>query len=244
LTHPQHIEVQILADKFANCLHIGERDCSIQRRHQKMLEESPSSLSQSKREEVFAMAIALAKSVNYQSLGTVEFLYQDEHFYFMEMNTRIQVEHPVTEMVSGLDLVKEQIRVARGEELRFKQSDIVFRGHALECRINAEHAKTFAPSPGTITGYHEPGGFGVRVDSMVYSGYTVPSLYDSMITKVITHGENRQECIARMRRALGEFKVEGIHCNVAFHRGVMQDKVFNHGDIDTTFLDGYWQRQQ
>lgn len=241
LEAPRHIEVQVVADQFGNYVHLGERDCSIQRRHQKIIEEAPSpALTREMREKVGAYAIKLLKHVGYQSLGTVEFLYDDGEFYFMEVNTRVQVEHPVTEMVMGVDLVKEQIKIAQGQPISFKGSDLMPRGHSMECRINAEDPKTFAPWPGTVHSYHEPGGPGVRVDSMLYSGYKVPSLYDSMIAKVITYGGSREECCVRMKRALLEMKVEGIRTNIPFHLKVLENEVFLDGDYSTNFLKTYF----
>lgn len=239
LTKPRHVEVQLVADEHGNIAYLGERDCSIQRRHQKLVEESPClALSDELREKVGSLAVNLAKSVNYQSLGTAEFLYQDGQFYFMEMNTRVQVEHPVTEMVMGVDLIKEQILIAQGNKLSLR-SGLRPRGHAIECRVNAEDPKTFAPWPGVITGYHEPGGPGVRIDSMIYKGYRVPSLYDSMIAKVITFGSDRMEAICRMRRALNEMKVEGIRTNIPFHLKLLDDPQFREGDIHTNFLSSF-----
>lgn len=238
---PRHVEVQLLCDQHGNIVHVGERDCSIQRRHQKLIEEAPCPVFDEKqRQTIGAVAVALAKAVNYCSLGTVEFLLdEDGQFYFMEVNTRAQVEHPVTEMVSGLDLIKEQIRVALGEKLKFKQSDLVLRGHSIECRINAEDPVSFAPWPGKITAYHEPGGPGVRVDGMIYAGYTVPSLYDSMIAKLITFGSDRSEAMARMRRALREMKIDGIRTNIPFHLKVLEHPDFISGNISTKFLETF-----
>ena len=238
---PRHIEVQILGDKHGTCIHLGERDCSIQRRHQKLVEESPSpAVNAALREKLGATAVRLAKQVGYYSAGTVEFLMdENREFYFMEVNTRIQVEHPVTEFVTGVDLVKEQIKIAEGLPLSFAQSDITIRGHALECRINAEDPNTFAPWPGCISAYHAPGGPGVRVDSMVYTGYTVPSLYDSMIGKLITHGENREECLYRMRRSLEEMKVDGIRTNIPFHLDLIAHPDFRRGNVSTRFLETF-----
>ena len=197
--NPKHIEIQVLADGNGNVLTLGERDCSIQRKHQKIIEESPSIvLSNVEREKISNLCVKAIKSINYEGVGTLEFLYENNQFYFMEMNTRLQVEHPVTEMITGQDLVKEQIKVANGNKIRFKQEDINFNGHSIECRINAEHPETFIPSPGEITQYHQPGGLGVRVDSAVYQGYTIPAHYDSMIAKIIVYGENRNECIQKM----------------------------------------------
>jgi len=239
---PRHVEIQIMADKFGNVVYLGERDCSIQRRHQKLIEEAPSpALSEELRHQMGMAAVAAAKAVNYHGAGTVEFLL-DKHgkFYFMEMNTRIQVEHPVTELVTGFDLIKEQITVAAGMPLSFKQEDIQLNGWAIECRINAENpAKNFMPSPGRITNYLAPGGFGVRVDSSAYAGYTIPPYYDSMIAKLIVWGKTRQEAIDRMKRALGEFVVEGISTTIPFHLKVLDHEVFVSGHFDTKFLETY-----
>jgi acetyl-CoA carboxylase biotin carboxylase subunit len=232
----------MVADKHGNYAHLGERDCSIQRRHQKLVEESPSpAVSLELRERIGAAALRLAKAVGYVSLGTAEFLLdEDGRFYFMEVNTRVQVEHTVTEEVTGIDLVKEQIRIAMGERLSFDpKQPVELRGHAMECRINAEDPLTFAPWPGKITAYHEPGGPGVRVDGMVYSGYTVPSLYDSMIAKLVTRGRDRAECMTRMRRALAEMKVDGIRTNIPFHEHLLQDLRFIRGDVHTKFLETF-----
>lgn len=237
LTRPRHVEVQLIADTHGNCYALGERDCSIQRRHQKLMEESPCSvLTPKERALVQQKAVDLAKSVGYQSLGTAEFLYENGEFYFMEMNTRVQVEHPVTEEVMGLDLIKEQIRIAMGERLDPALATRTANGHALECRVNAEDPVSFAPWPGKITDYHQPGGPGVRVDGMIYAGYQVPSLYDSMIAKVITHGCDRMEAIVRMRRALREMKVVGIRTNIDFHLRLLDHPRFVAGDISTAFL--------
>ncbi len=239
ITNPRHIEVQILADKHGNVIHLGERDCTIQRRFQKIIEESPSVvLSNEKREEICQAAVNLAKKVNYDSAGTVEFLYdQDEDkFYFMEMNTRIQVEHPVTEQRTGIDLIKEQILVAQGEKLRFKQKDITYDGHVIECRINAENPETNAPSPGLITHYHRPGGLGVRVDDFIYSGYTVQPFYDSMISKIIVKGVDREECIKRTLRALDETVISGIYSNIELHKKILNNESFKTSKYSTNFL--------
>lgn len=235
---PRHVEVQLVADEHGNTTHLGERDCSIQRRHQKLLEEAPCPVMTPERRKLIGdTAVRLAKAVGYQSLGTVEFLLdEDGQFYFMEVNTRAQVEHPVTELISGVDLIKEQIMIAQGKPLSFDPAKIELRGHALECRINAEDPVSFAPWPGKITAYHEPGGPGVRVDSMVYAGYTVPSLYDSMIAKLITYGKDRSECLARMGRSLREMKVDGIRTNISFHQRVLEDKRFVDGHVSTRFL--------
>lgn len=239
---PRHVEIQIMADKFGNTVYLGERDCSIQRRHQKLIEEAPSpALSEELRRQMGEAAVAAAKAVNYHGAGTVEFLL-DKYgkFYFMEMNTRIQVEHPVTEMVTGIDLIKEQILVAAGQPLSFTQEDIKLDGWAMECRINAENpARNFMPSPGKISNYLAPGGFGVRVDSAAYAGYTIPPYYDSMIAKLIVWGKTRQEAIDRMKRALSEFVVEGIATTIPFHLKVMDHDVFVSGHFDTKFLETY-----
>ncbi len=239
LRAPRHVEVQLLADQHGNTIHLGERDCSVQRRHQKLLEESPCPvMTPQLRKKMGDTAVRLAQSVGYQSVGTCEFLLDENgEFYFMEVNSRIQVEHTVTEEVTGLDLIKEQIKVSLGEKLRKKQDDIVMTGHALECRINAEDPVSFVPWPGKVTEYFAPGGRGIRVDSALYAGFTVPSNYDSMIAKLITHGENREECLARMRSALSEMKVEGIRTNISFHQKVLQDKNFISGNFSTRFLE-------
>lgn len=236
---PRHVEIQILGDKHGNVIHLGERDCSIQRRHQKLIEEAPSTVVTPEiRKAMGDAAVRAAAAVGYNSAGTVEFLVDKQNnFYFMEMNTRIQVEHPVTEMVTGVDLVREQIRSAAGIPLRFKQEDIQIRGHAIECRINAEDPFKFTPCPGKITAYHPPGGFGVRVDSFVYDQYTVVPNYDSLIGKLIVHADTREEAIKRMARALDEFRIEGIKTTIFFHKRIMAHKDFIDGDIDTSFLE-------
>ncbi|MDY0211460.1 MAG: acetyl-CoA carboxylase biotin carboxylase subunit [Desulfuromonadaceae bacterium] len=236
---PRHVEIQIMADKHGNVIHLGERDCSIQRRHQKLIEEAPCSvLTDELRKEMGDCAVAAAKAVNYSSVGTIEFLLDsDNKFYFMEMNTRIQVEHPVTEMVTGIDIVKEQILAAAGKPLRYTQADIKITGHAIECRINAEDPDKFTPCPGKIDGYHTPGGLGVRVDSAIYDQYKVLPYYDSLIAKLIVHAENREEAIRRMDRALEEYIIEGIKTTIPFHRKVMNNKDFIEGNIDTGFLE-------
>ncbi len=236
---PRHIEFQIMADKYGNVIHLGERDCSIQRRHQKVLEESPSvAISEELRKEMGQTAVRAAKAVGYENAGTIEFLLdKDGNYYFMEMNTRIQVEHPVTEMVSGLDLIKEQIRVAAGEPLSITQDEIQIKGHAIECRINAENpAKNFMPCPGLITNVHIPGGTGVRVDTHIYNDYRVPANYDSMLMKLIVHGRNREEAISRMRSALGELIIEGIDTNLDFQFEILGNAAYQEGDIDTDFI--------
>jgi acetyl-CoA carboxylase, biotin carboxylase subunit len=239
---PRHVEIQIMADNYGNVVYLGERDCSVQRRHQKLIEEAPSpALTPEKRKQMGEAAVAAAKAVGYSGAGTVEFLY-DKHgnFYFMEMNTRIQVEHPVTEWVTGFDLIQEQIRVAAGEKLSFTQEDVKLNGWAIECRINAEDPeKNFMPSPGTITSYLPPGGFGVRVDSAVYPGYKVTPFYDSMIAKLIVWGATREDAIARMKRALSEFQIEGIKTTIPFHLKVLEHPAFVSGDVNTKFLELY-----
>ena len=236
---PRHVEIQIMADQHGNVIHLGERDCSIQRRHQKLIEESPCPvLTEELRQQMGDCAVAAAKAVNYSSVGTVEFLLdQDKNFYFMEMNTRLQVEHPVTEMVTGIDIIKEQIRIAAGHKLRFEQKDIQIRGHAIECRINAEDPVKFTPFPGKIVGYHPPGGLGVRVDSGVYDQYKVLPHYDSMIAKLIVHAETRDEAIKKMATALDEYIIDGIKTTISFHQKIMCSKEFNEGDVDTGFLE-------
>ncbi|OEU61528.1 MAG: acetyl-CoA carboxylase biotin carboxylase subunit [Desulfuromonadales bacterium C00003094] len=237
--NPRHVEVQILADKHGNVIHLGERDCSIQRRHQKLIEEAPCPvLSPELRKEMGECAVAAAKSVGYSSVGTMEFLLDADHnYYFMEMNTRVQVEHPVTEMVTGVDIIREQIRSAAGLKLRYKQSDIVISGHSIECRINAEHPFKFTPSPGKIDGYHPPGGLGVRVDSAVYDQYTVLPHYDSMVAKLIVHADSRQEAVQRMARALDEYIIGGIRTSIMLHQRIMGNKDFCEGNFDTSFLE-------
>ncbi|KAB7708807.1 acetyl-CoA carboxylase biotin carboxylase subunit [Bacillus aerolatus] len=237
----RHVEIQVLADTHGHVIHLGERDCTIQRRMQKLLEETPSpALDAKTREKMGNAAVKAAQAVNYTGAGTVEFIYDhnEKQFYFMEMNTRIQVEHPVTEMVTGVDLIKEQIRVASGEELSLTQEEIEFTGWSIECRINAENPeKNFMPSPGRITAYLPPGGFGVRVDSAVYPGYMIPPFYDSMIAKLITYGATREEAIARMKRALSEFVIEGIHTTIPFHLRLLEHDQFVGGEFNTKFLE-------
>lgn len=239
----RHVEIQVLGDSYGNIIHLGERDCSIQRRLQKLLEETPSpALDEEMREEMGNAAVKAAKAVDYTSAGTIEFIYdyRNRKFYFMEMNTRIQVEHPVTEMVTGIDLIKEQIRVASGEMLLVSQEEVKFNGWAMECRINAENPeKKFMPSPGTIKMYLPPGGLGVRVDSAAYPGYSIPPFYDSMIAKVITYGSSREEAISRMKRALSEFVIEGIHTTIPFHLKLLEHGQFVEGQFNTKFLELY-----
>ena len=237
---PRHIEVQILADEHGHVVHLGERDCSIQRRHQKLVEECPSPVVDEKtRRKLGDAACRAAKSVNYHSAGTIEFLL-DKHgkFYFMEMNTRVQVEHPVTEMITNIDIIKEQIKIAAGEKLSFRQGDIKFQGHSIECRINAEnHEKNFMPSPGTIKAYLAPGGLGVRVDSHAYPGYKVLPYYDSLVAKLIVWGRDRAEAISRMERALDEYVIDGIHTTIPFHQKVLRNQAFHSGDVTTKFVE-------
>ena len=237
--NPRHIEVQILGDNYGNVVHLFERECSVQRRHQKLIEESPSAfVTPELREKMTSAAVALAKRVGYRNAGTIEFLVDnDRNFYFCEMNTRIQVEHPVTEEVTGVDLVCEQLRVAAGEPLSFKQEDLTIRGHAIECRINAEDPFTFVPSPGRVTAWHLPGGPGIRIDTHVFSGYTVPPYYDSMIGKIIAHGDTREQAIARMRVALSELAVEGIKTNTKLHRELLADERFFQGGTSIHYLE-------
>ena len=240
---PRHIEFQIMADKLGNVVHLGERDCSIQRRHQKVLEESPCDvITDDLRQRMGDTAVKAAKAVGYENAGTIEFLLdKNKDFYFMEMNTRIQVEHPVTEMVTGLDLIKEQIRVAAGEPLSVRQEDVVISGHAIECRINAENpSKNFRPCPGLITNVHTPGGNGVRVDSHIYSDYKVPANYDSMLMKLIVYDKDRASAIAKMRSALGELIIEGIETNVNFQYEILENEAFQEGDTDTSFIEKYF----
>lgn len=238
--NPRHIEIQVLGDQFGNVVHLGERDCSVQRRHQKLIEETPSPfITEAIREAMGAAAVKGAKSVNYEGAGTVEFIVdKNKNFYFMEMNTRIQVEHPVTEQVTGVDLIREQIAVAAGEKLKVKK--VKREGHSIECRINAENPdKNFAPSPGKITTFHMPGGIGVRVDTHAYANYVIPPYYDSMIAKLIVTADDREEAIKRMYRALDEFIVEGIYTTIPFHKKVMRHEKFIDGDFDTSFIEKY-----
>jgi acetyl-CoA carboxylase biotin carboxylase subunit len=240
IQNPRHIEFQILADKYGNTIHLGERECSIQRNHQKLLEEAPSvAISDELRKEMGDIAIKAARASDYENAGTIEFLLdKDNHYYFMEMNTRIQVEHPVTEAVTGIDIIKEQISIAEGNELRYKQEDIEIKGHAIECRVNAEDPEeNFRPSPGKILELHMPGGNGIRVDSAVYQGVEISPYYDSMIAKLIVHGSNRQEAIRKMESALGEFVVTGIKTNINFQNRIINDTRFLEGNVDINFID-------
>jgi len=240
LEKPRHIEVQLLGDTHGNAVHFGERDCSIQRRHQKVIEEAPSpGLNDSERSEIGALAAKVVQKLGYRGVGTIEFLYENGKFYFIEMNTRLQIEHTITEMITGIDLVREQIRVASGQPLGYKQKDIAFHGHAIECRINAENPETFTPSPGKITDFHPPGGLDVRVDSALYAGYKVPPHYDSMIAKLIVHGTNRNECLLRLRRALEEFVIGGIDTTLALHRRIIVEPDFINGDYDIHWLETF-----
>ena len=238
LEHPRHIEFQVLADSHGNAVHLGERDCSMQRRHQKVVEESPApGLSDEERQKVGQRCVEACLKIGYRGAGTFEFLYQDGQFFFIEMNTRVQVEHPVTELVTGIDIVKTQLAIAAGERLPFTQDDIRWRGHAIECRINAEDPKSFAPSPGTVSLWHPPGGPGIRVDSHMYSGYAVPPYYDSLIAKVIAHGEHRRAAIARMTTALQEIVVDGISTNIPLHQEIFQHGAFKAGGTDIHYLE-------
>ena len=238
LEKPRHIEFQVLADHHGNVIHLGERDCSMQRRHQKVIEEAPApGITAAQRARMGERVVEACRAVGYCNAGTLEFLYEDGEFYFIEMNTRIQVEHPVTELVTGIDLVKAQLMIAAGEKLPWTQSDIVLRGHALECRINAEDPKTFMPSPGPVRLWHAPGGPGIRVDSHLYSGYSVPPNYDSLIGKLISHGDTRDTAIARMRNALAEMVVEGIKTNAALHQEILAHAAFQQGGLDIHYLE-------
>jgi len=238
LENPRHIEVQVLADQHGNAIHLGERDCSTQRRHQKVIEEAPApGITPEQREEIGSICVEACKRIGYRGAGTFEFLYDDGRFYFIEMNTRIQVEHPVTERITGVDLVREQILIAAGDRLTHRQEDIQIRGHAIECRINAEDPETFMPSPGLIEGFHAPGGPGIRVESHIYDGYRVPPNYDSMIGKIISHGENRDMAIARMRVALDEMVLNGIKSNIPLHKWILWDRGFLKGGFNIHYLE-------
>jgi acetyl-CoA carboxylase biotin carboxylase subunit len=245
LDRPRHIELQILADNHGEVVHLGERDCSLQRRHQKLLEEAGSpALTAAQRDAIGATATAALKKLGYRNAGTLEFLYQDGQFAFIEMNTRLQVEHPVTELVTGIDLVREQIRIAAGERLGYTQADIRFNGHAIECRVNAEDPETFMPTPGRIQAFHAPGGPGVRVDSALYAGYVVPPYYDSMIAKLIVHAPTRADAIARLRRALEEFAVLGIKTTLPLHQRIVEDAGFQAGDYTIHWLERFVAEQE
>ncbi len=245
LERPRHVEVQVLADTHGNAIHLGERDCSLQRRHQKVIEEAPApGITDAQREEIGARCVRACQEMGYRGAGTFEFLFEDGEFFFIEMNTRVQVEHPVTEMVTGVDIVREQLRVAAGLELAYRQEDIQVRGHAVECRINAEDPRSFIPSPGRIDQYHAPGGPGIRVDSHVYNGYNVPPHYDSMIGKVIAHGHDRGTALARMHGALTELVIEGINTNTTLQRELVSDAGFQAGGVDIHYLEKKLQRNK
>ncbi len=244
LTHPRHVEIQVLADAHGNAIHLGERDCSMQRRHQKVIEEAPApGLAAGERERIGRLCTRACLEMGYRGAGTFEFLYQDGEFYFIEMNTRLQVEHPVTEMITGLDIVQEQLRIAAGEPLGVRQEDVSFSGHAIECRINAEHPETFAPSPGSVSLWHAPGGPGVRVDSHLYTGYTVPPFYDSLVGKLVAWGVNRPAAIARMQLALNEIVTEGLVTNVPLHQILLDSDGFSGGGADIHFLEKWLARE-
>jgi len=244
LQTPRHIELQVIADSFGNVCHLGERDCSLQRRHQKVLEEAPSpAIDSEMRAKIGKVVVDAVKAIGYLGVGTIEFLYENGEFFFIEMNTRLQVEHPVTEAITGIDLVREQIRIAAGLPLSFTQKDVVFEGHAIECRINAENAKTFAPSPGLVTDFHAPGGLGVRLDSALYAGYTIPPYYDSLIGKLIVHGRDRDECVARMMRCLNEIVVAGVETNIALFQELLIQPDIIAGDYDIHWLERWMKAQ-
>ena len=244
LVHPRHIEVQVLADGFGNAIHLGERDCSLQRRHQKLWEEAPSpALNANERNRIGDIVAKAMRDLAYRGVGTVEFLYEDGEFYFIEMNTRLQVEHTITEMITGLDLVIEQIRIAAGAPLSLRQEDVRFNGHSIECRINAENPHTFRPSPGTITHFHPPGGLGVRVDSGAYAGYTIPPYYDSLIGKLIVHARTRNECLMRLKRALGEFVVDGIETTIPLFTSLISEPDIVNGNYDIHWLEAHLAKQ-
>jgi acetyl-CoA carboxylase biotin carboxylase subunit len=240
LERPRHIEIQILGDGQGGVVHLGERDCSLQRTHQKVLEETPSpALNPGERDRLGALAVAALRNIGYRSVGTLEFLCQDGEFFFIEMNTRLQVEHPISEMVSGIDIVREQLRIAAGAPLGYRQAEIRLSGHAIECRINAENPETFRPSPGRVTDYHAPGGLGVRVDSALYQGYEVPPYYDSLISKLIIHGKTRNECLMRLRRALEEYVIGGIETTIPLHQRLVEAADFINGDYDIHWLERF-----
>ncbi len=244
LEKPRHIEIQIMADSHGNVAHLWERDCSLQRRHQKVFEEAPSpALTQVQREEIGATVAKAVKKLGYLGAGTMEFLYEKGEFYFIEMNTRLQVEHPITEMITGIDIVRQQIRIAKGEEMSFTQEDVILVGHAIECRLNAEHPETFIPSPGMITDFHAPGGPGVRLDSAAYSGYTIPPHYDSLIGKLIVHGRNRRECVMRLRRALNEMVIGGIETTLGLHQRLVEAEDVIQGNYDIHWLERFLQNK-
>lgn len=243
LQNPRHIEIQVLGDGHGHAIYLGERDCSIQRRHQKIIEEAPApGITEKQRERIGELCAKACRDMKYRGAGTMEFLYEDGQFYFIEMNTRIQVEHPITEMITGIDLVKEQLRIASGEKLTLKQKDIVLRGHAIECRINAEDPRTFTPSPGTISYFHAPGGPGIRVDTHIYGSYKVPPYYDSLVAKIIAYGDNRELALARMRNALDETVIEGIRTNVPLHQDILRGNSFQKGLINIHYLEKWMNR--
>jgi len=245
LSHPRHIEIQLIGDMHGNAVHLGERDCSIQRSHQKVVEEGPSpALNAEQRSYIGELASDCIRKMGYRGVGTMEFLFEDGKFYFLEMNTRLQVEHPITEMITGVDLVREQIMVAAGHKLPFRQKDIKFMGHAFECRINAEHPETFIPSPGKVSRYHAPGGLGVRIDSALYDGYAVPSAYDSLVGKLIVHANTREDALMRMERALGECIIEGINTNIPLHLRILQEPEFRAGQFNIHWLEKFLSRQK
>jgi len=245
LGNPRHIEFQVFGDGNGNAIHLGERDCSLQRRHQKVLEEAPSPvLSSEERDRMGKICADAMAAMGYRGAGTIEFLWENGEFFFIEMNTRLQVEHPVTEAITGVDLVREQIRIAAGEPLSFTQDDVKFTGHAIECRINAENAETFTPSPGTITDYHAPGGLGVRMDSAIYAGYTIPPYYDSLIGKLIVHGRDREACLARLKRSLNEMVVGGIDTTIPLFQKLLNEPDILSGDYDIHWLENWAKRQK
>ena len=245
LQKPRHIELQVIADSHGNVVHLGERDCSLQRRHQKVLEEAPSpALSAVERAQIGRTVNEAIGRIGYLGVGTIEFLWEDGEFFFIEMNTRLQVEHPVTEMITGVDLVREQIRIAAGLPLSFTQDDVHFEGHAIECRINAENPETFTPSPGTVNDFHAPGGLGVRLDSAIYAGYSIPPYYDSLIGKLIVHGRDREECIARLKRSLNEMVVGGIDTTIPLFQKLLQEPDILSGDYDIHWLENWAKRQK
>ena len=244
LQTPRHIELQVIADSFGNVVHLGERDCSLQRRHQKVMEEAPSpALSPAERVAIGKVVVDAIRAIGYLGVGTIEFLWEKGEFFFIEMNTRLQVEHPVTEAITGIDLVREQIRIAAGLPLSFTQEDVVFEGHAIECRINAENARTFAPSPGKIVDFHAPGGLGVRLDSALYAGYSIPPYYDSLIGKLIVHGRDRAECIARTQRCLGEMVVSGVDTTIPLFQDLLQQEDIRNGDYNIHWLERWIKAQ-
>jgi acetyl-CoA carboxylase, biotin carboxylase subunit len=244
LQTPRHIELQVVADSHGNVVHLGERDCSLQRRHQKVLEEAPSPvIDAAARAKIGKVVVDAVRAIGYLGVGTIEFLYENGEFFFIEMNTRLQVEHPVTEAITGIDLVREQIRIAAGLPLSFRQEDVVFEGHAIECRINAENPKTFAPSPGQVTDFHAPGGLGVRLDSALYAGYSIPPYYDSLVGKLIVHGRDREECIARLCRCLGEVVVGGIDTNIPLFQELLVNEDILKGDYNIHWLERWMKAQ-